>query len=343
LGEVYNALGCYFFVRSVVLDSEDIMMGVRTLAWACLPLAFCMLIEKLTTHNLFHVFGGVGDLSEVRDGHLRAQGAFRHPILAGTFGATQIPLFAVLWTQGGKWRWLAGAGCVAACVIVVAASSGGALMAMLVALIGVPLWLWRKHLRLLRRGALVGIVVMAVMMNAPIWNLFDRLSSLTGGTGWYRSYLIGQAVSHFNEWWLFGTTYTAHWVPWGDLPLPGQPNMADITNHYIMEGVKGGIWKLALFVLIIVRSYRLLGRRLQSEGQEDTGAFLAWSLGVAMFAHCLSFTSVHYFDQTILMWYWLLAGCTAVLASAQAHEPLQQPISEPGTEPDVSCALDQDS
>jgi hypothetical protein len=34
---------------------------------------------------------------------------------------------------------------------------------------------------------------------------------------------------------------------------------------------------------------------------------LIWSLGVCLFGHCVSFLSISYFDQMIVMWYWLLA------------------------------------
>ena len=36
-------------------------------------------------------------------------------------------------------------------------------------------------------------------------------------------------------------------------------------------------------------------------------AFLVWSLGACLFAHCISFFSVSYFDQIVIMYYWLLA------------------------------------
>jgi hypothetical protein len=161
-------------------------------------------------------------------------------------------------------------------------------------------------------------------MNAPVWYLFDRLSSITGGTGWYRSYLIGQAVQHFNEWWLCGTTFTAHWVPWGDLPLPGEPNMADITNHYIMEGVRGGVLRLGFFILLIVQAFRAVGRQLRAGDTEAGNAFLAWAFGVSLFGHCISFMSVHYFDQTMLVWFWVLACISASgPAATQTRDSLE--------------------
>jgi hypothetical protein len=306
LGDAYNAIAGYFFVRSVVVEYEDVWVCVRTFAWLSLPVAALMAIEKLTHQNLLYVFGGVQRLIEVREGHLRCQAAFRHPILAGTFGASLIPLLAALWLQKGRNRLLATASILASMLIVVAASSSGALMAFFVAVGSLPMWKWRGHMRLIRRGTVVAVFILALVMHAPIWYVLMRLGDVTGGTGYHRARLIDQAIAHFNEWWLCGTTYTAHWAPYGEV-LPDEPNMMDITNHYIMEGVKGGILKLVLFTIIIIQSFKSVGRQLRDHNLDPPTAFLVWALGASLFAHCLSFISITYFDQTILVYYWLLA------------------------------------
>ena len=116
-------------------------------------------------------------------------------------------------------------------------------MALIAAMVGLALWRWQRYMRLMRRGAVVAILVSTLVMKAPVWYLFARLSEFTGGTGWHRAYLIDQTIAHLNEWWLFGTTYTAHWGPAGEV-IAADPNMMDITNHYVMEGIKGGLLKL---------------------------------------------------------------------------------------------------
>ena len=217
LGEAYNAVGCYLFARCVLAEPEDAVASVRTLAWLSLPVAALMLVEKATAHNLLSVFGGVDEITPIREGHLRCQGAFRHPILAGTFGATQFPLFLALWRCWPEYRRLAIAGAICSVIITLAASSSGALMALLVAIGGLALWRWRSHMRMFRLWALLIILLLPLVMNAPVWYLFARLGDITGGTGWHRAYLIHTALLHFREWWLFGTTYTAHWGPAGEV------------------------------------------------------------------------------------------------------------------------------
>ena len=314
LGEAYNAVGSYLFVRCVIVDFEDILTSVRALAWLSLGVAVLMLVEKTTSHNHLAVFGGVSPITPVREGHLRCQGAFRHPILAGTFGATQFPLFVALWYSRPEYRRLSAAAAISSVVIALAASSSGALMAFLAGVAGLAFWPRRNQIRVLRWSAVLIILSLALVMNAPVWYLFNRLSSITGGTGWHRAYLIDMAIRHFNEWWLFGTTYTAHWGPAGETAT-GDPNMMDITNHFILQGVSGGLLKLVLFIAMIVSSFRSISQGLQAEGVSPA-TFFVWALGVALFAHCASFMSISYFDQMIIVWYWLLAvvariGCTA--------------------------------
>ncbi len=313
LGDAYNAFGCYFLMRCLLVDFEDLVTSVRTLAWLTLPVATLMLVEKSTGHNYFSVFGGVPEITVIRGDHLRCQGAFRHPILAGTFGATQIPFFIALWFYRPQQRFIALAATVSSMVIVVAASSSGALMALLASIAGMALWKWKAHMRFVRWGGVAAVLIMAMAMNAPVWYLFDRLSSITGGTGWFRSYLIDQTISHFNEWWLFGTTYTAHWAPSGEV-LPNDPNMMDITNHYIAQGVSGGLLKLVLFVAIIVASFKIISRWFKSENADSTGGILVWAAGVSLFSHSLSFVSTTYFDQIVVIWYWLLAMIASIPA-----------------------------
>lgn len=313
IGDAYNAFGCYFLMRCLLVDFEDLLTSVRTMAWLSLPVAVMMLIEKATGHNCFSVFGGVPDITIVREGHLRCQGAFRHPIMAGTFGATQFPLFVALWIYQPQYRRIAAFAIISSVIIVGTASSSGALMTLGASMCGMALWKWRAHMGLVRKGAIVVIFILSMVMNKPVWYLFDRLSGITGGTGWFRSFLIDTTIAHFNEWWLFGTTYTAHWGPAGEVSI-GDPDMMDITNYYIAQGVSGGILKLLLFLAIIIVSFKNVGRWLKFKGADSDAGILVWGAGVSLFAHCFSFVSATYFDQIVVVWYWLLAVIASIPA-----------------------------
>ena len=323
LGDAYNATFCYLLVRSVIVDFDDAVISVRCLAAVSILIAGLMLVERTTGVNELSVFGGVPELTAIRHGDLRCQGAFRHPILAGAFGAASAPLFVGLWAWDRERRLLPFLAVAASLAIVFTSSSSGALLALMAAFIGVALWPWRSGLPLMRKAGVLALLAVALVMNAPVWYLFAHASTLIGGEGWHRAWLIDQAVSHVDEWALFGTIRTAHWGPAGEV-IAADPNMMDITNHYVMEGVKGGALKLLLFIALIVTCFKRSGRYMADASAPVERKFFIWCLGVSLVTHCVAFLSVNYFDQTILVWFWLVAVVYGVTQSAAgaAPEPL---------------------
>jgi hypothetical protein len=307
-GEVYNAVGTYFLIRCWVRDLDDVIRVVRFLGLMIVPLALSMVVEKYTARNVFFIFGGVPEITAIREGQLRCQGAFRHPILAGTYAATLFPLFVGLWFQKGRNSMPAIIGCCSSIVATYTASSSGSLLALMSAVVGFALWPIRLQMRMFRWAIVMTIVALSFMMKAPVWYLFAKMSEVAGGTGWYRSFIIDQAVNHFNEWWLVGLAYTAHWAPGGQV-TPGNPGNMDIINNYVSEGLAGGIWKLGLFIAMIVVCYKIIGRWIhRRDSMPFSRRIFIWSLGVCLTAHCISFMSVVYFDQIIVMWFWILAA-----------------------------------
>jgi hypothetical protein len=167
-------------------------------------------------------------------------------------------------------------------------------------------------------------------MKAPVWYLIGRISLITGGTGWHRSEIIDTAIRHFNEWWLVGTKNTAHWMPY---VLPSYPNMADITNQFLLIGVNGGILTMVWFILLIVQCFKTIGNALRlSTLTSEKDSFFIWTLGCALIGHVVTFFSIAYFDQMIVFWY-LLIGMIATLTSlTYGVESITVQIREQGEE-----------
>jgi hypothetical protein len=310
LGTSYNAIGTYFFIRALVWDFDDIVHAVKMLGIIIIPLAVLFVMEMVTGRNLFSVFGGVSEFSEIRNGRLRCQGPFRHSILAGTFGATVMPLFVGLWFHDDRNRLLAAGAFMAATIIVIASSSSGPLLAYLMGMVGLSFWAFRSNMRAIRWGIVLLVLALHGVMKAPVWFLIARVSDFAGGGGWHRSELIDAAIRHFNEWWLIGTSYTAHWMPY---QLAIAPNMADMTNQFINEGVNGGLISLCLFIWLIVKCFKTAGNAARSESQlPNSDRFMIWSLGSGLLGHVASFFSVSYFDQIIIFWYLVIAMIAAL-------------------------------
>ena len=259
---------------------------------------------------MFFIFGGVPEFTVMRYDRFRCQGPFRHPILAGTLGATMMPIFVILLFEQGKKKFIGLISIISSIIIVVTSASSGPLLAWIGAVIALFSWPLRNKMRMVRWGILLGLITLHMIMKAPVWYLIARISEITGGTGWGRSQLIDIAISHFNEWWLIGTMKTAHWDPVGVLP---NEDMMDITNQYILEGVFGGLGRMLLFIAIIVFAFKLIGKaRTTLKNENFAIQYLPWALGAALFAHTVGFISVAYFDQLIVMWYLLLAMISAI-------------------------------
>ena len=311
LGVAYNALGIYFLIRALVWDMDDVVHAIKMLGIIIIPLAVLFAMEYMTEKNPFSVFGGVPEFTGIRNGKLRCQGPFRHPILAGTFGATAIPLFVGLWVYSTRDRLLAAGAILAATIIVFASSSSGPLMAYLASVVGLLCWRARDNMRAIRWGAVVILLALHAVMKAPVWFLISKLSEITGGTGWYRSALIDAFIHNFDEWWLIGTGYTAHWMATG---IAIDPTRADIVNQFVAQGVNGGLLGLSLFIWLIVNCFKTTGVAIRSEALDSfPEKFMIWSLGCTLLSHVVSFFSVTYFDQIIIFWYMLIGMIVALV------------------------------
>lgn len=190
--------------------------------------------------------------------------------------------------------------------------------AFVIASIALLIWPCRKMMRAIRWGMLLAVLALAAVMKAPVWFLISRLSDMTGGSGWYRSALIDAAIRHFDEWWLAGTGYTAHWMPTG---ANWDSNSADIVNEFVFQGVNGGLLAVLLFVWLIVKCFKTVGAAIRTPGYSSGRQFMIWSMGCAFVAHIASFFSVSYFDQIIIFWYLLIGMIVAVGHQARTASP----------------------
>jgi hypothetical protein len=326
VGNAYNAMGIYFLIRLLTKDASDAFTHIQFLALASIVLAIVMVPELRTGRDMFSVLGGVPIMSEVRDGRVRCQGPFRDSILSGTFAATLFPLMVGLWFQRGTNRWRAIVGILGCIFVTYASASSGPILSFLAAIVGLGMWRIRDRMRLVRRGIIVALIGLALVMKAPVWYIIDRISGLIGGSGWHRSYLIDQAVHHFSEWWLMGTSDTTQWAPAG-MVLTVNTKMMDITNEFVAQGINGGVLGLGFFIATIVCCFKIIGRAVRDQGESPIERKTIWTFGVCLLAHCSAFISVSYFDQIQVFWFWLLAVIPC-LAEKSVQSPNHDHIVE---------------
>ncbi|MBE7415681.1 MAG: hypothetical protein HS130_10815 [Deltaproteobacteria bacterium] len=301
LGISFDIIGVYFLTRFLVRSVEDILWVIKTLALAAIPVAAAMVYEMTTQRNIFSVFGGVPEYTAIREGKLRCQGAFAHPITAGSFSASLLPLFYA--ARRLKYRSvLMYAGVAATTLIKISTSSSGPALAYLAGIAGIFLWHFRSRMRQLRWFLVITLVGLHLVMKAPVWALILKVKLFGASTAYHRYHLIDQFVNRVGEWWLIGVKSTAGWGYY----------LFDVTNHFIRIAVDGGLITLALFIAILATCFQTVGRAVKSGRLAPGMDRIVWALGAALFVHIVSFFGVSYFDQIKVVLYMLLAMIAAV-------------------------------
>lgn len=306
-GRLFEALGLFAVIRGFLRGWEDVERLAALFAALCVPIAVFFLIERATGRNPFALFGGVPPITAVREGRLRCNGAFAHPILAGCFFAALAGLAGSrIWSRDG--RGLGIAGLIGALTVVLTSSSSTPWGAALAGLAGACLFPLRRSMRAVRWSALGVLVGLHLFMTMPVWHLLARIDLVGGSTGWHRYNLINQCVERWREWALLGVTSTAHWGI----------QLFDITNQYVYEAVNGGLATLVLFDATLVLAFAAAGRAWRAVEHDRGRLALAWGLGVCLWVHAVNFIGVSYFGQMQFSWY-LVLGAVASLSEAVAR------------------------
>lgn len=298
-GYVFNLLTVYILMRIWCTDLHEVTGVIVLLAFLLVPIALEMVSEKILKINQFSIFGGVPHDVAIREGKFRAQGPFRHPILAGTVGATCIPLFIGIWKRH---RTAGMVGVAAGVCMMLASASSGPVMSGLAGIGAVVMWRFRNLTKLARISAVAGYFGLALVTGEPGYYVMKRIDISGGSTGYHRARLIESSIEHLGEWWLFGTDYTRHWMATG---VSFSPNHADITNYYLVFGVTGGLVAMGLVIWLLLVAFRWVGVVYRAHFDESpSDSYLIWCLGAGMFAHATTSVSVSYFDQS-LVFFWM--------------------------------------
>lgn len=304
-GFLIDYLGAYLVVRTAIQDEADIYRTVKTLSFISVVLALAMVREQITLENIFGLLGGTALAPAIREGKVRSQGVFQHALTAGTFGATMVPLYLMLW-KNAKARVAAAIGLAACTVMTICSNSSTPLLAWVSGVAAIFLWPLRGRMRVLRQALATTLVLLHLVMKAPVWFLIARVDLTGGSSGYHRAELVDQFIRHFSEWWLIGTNNAANWG-W---------DLWDQQNQFVNVGETGGLLALILFIAMIKRAYARLGT-LRRAHENTSREWQMWFLGAALFSNLVSFFGVNYFDQLKVAWFILLAiviAATGVVA-----------------------------
>jgi hypothetical protein len=317
LGAEFEAIGAYVLFRSALRSPADLRAVLMSAAWVTLVAMPFFLVERATGKNLFSAFGGVPAETVVREGRLRCQGAIAHAILAGCFFAAFVPMWIgiAIRSKGVRATLVWGAS-VAAIVIVICSASSTPVAAIGQGIIAWLLFRVRLQLRVVWISVILMLFMLHMVMKQPVWHLIGRLDFVGGSTGYHRFLLIDESINHIADWWAFGVRSTEYW---------GE-GLGDVTNQFVLDGVRGGLGATLALVLAFVLVFGYCGRAIRASTREisRTGCAscaepremeaLAYGIGAALFVHIGIFTAVSYFGQTIAIWQFVLAAGASVAA-----------------------------
>jgi len=288
-GFLFDVIGLYWLFRQSIRSWNDIKLVALFLALSVFILTPLVAVELITGSNPFVFLGRVGTV--VREGRYRCQAAFPHSIILGLFWSTLLPIFIGL--IGTKRRRSLYAVAACACVFIICSTSSSTpLVTMLLVLLFMALFRFRCYGRLMAYLTCGMIVALHIVMNNPVWHLICRIDFVGGSTGWHRFILIDEAVKHFGDWALIGTRDIAHW----------RRGLKDITNQYVLEGVRGGFATLIIFCLLLVYAVKIPGSYSLRCAFNDR-KWLSWGICVSVLGHCISFFGVSYFGQIKMLLY----------------------------------------
>ena len=137
----------------------------------------------------------------------------------------------------------------------------------------------------------ISLLLVEVLSNRTFYHVLASYADPIGGSGWHRAKLLDVAIERFGEWWLAG--YGLQDPGWGD--AVGM-TWTDITNHYLVAGVKYGLLGVIALCGMLVVCLRMLIRFHNSTLSPMQKSWY-WAMGSIIVALIISFNAFTLFGQ----------------------------------------------
>jgi len=304
-GYLMDTWCAYLAARFIITDRTRLTSLIKCISIVLVPLAALGVIECITGWRPFAAlwpyspwFAGRGRfLLEGRWGLNRAVGPFSHAILFGGGFAMFLPLIYYLRHEKKEWHSLAYILSGVALVGALSSLSSGPWVTVLVVIFCLAMEghkVWVKRLFLF---AVISCILIAIISNRPFYHVIASAANPLGGSSWHRAKLIDLAIEHFHEWWRIG--YGDKDPGWhGALGM----TWTDITNEYILAGVRHGLLGVIALVAILTQAFHGLAETHRKVVQPVSKS-LCWAFGSMLFAVAVTWMSVSFFGQLITLFY----------------------------------------
>lgn len=316
----------YFFARVIFRSENDIraflVLMVPGFALIALAIGLEAAVGKFIVQDFFSELTGRGvDLeTKYRLGFMRAAGPFPHPILAGMFFATLLPLYLM----SGIRNWPKWFGVALSFGAFFSFSSAAFLGFFANAGLITYDWIcerlenvtWRLFLFLL------GTAVLALELgtSSGTFGLLARYAALDWTTAFYRSLIweYGSASVAANPW--FGIGYA-------DYVRPDWMPTRSVDNYWLGLAMQFGIVPPVLVALATALAVFQVAKSALSGALADRRFRRGISIAIAVFALGLISVSIWLSAQ---VWYYMLVGMAATLAhSGKAAEAPRMMMTPP--------------
>jgi hypothetical protein len=306
-GHLMDTWCAYLAARFIITDRTRLVSLIKCISIVLVPLAALGVVECVTGWRLFAPlwryspwFGAQGSgqfVSEGRFGLNRAVGPFSHSILFGGGFAMFIPLIYYLRHEKREWHSLAYILSGVALVGALSSLSSGPWVTVLVVVFCLAMEGHKKWMKPLFAFALFSCIFIAIASNRPFYHVIASQANPLGGAGWHRAKLIDLAIENFDEWWMVG---------YGDRD-PGWHSAlgmtwTDVTNEYILSGVRYGILGVLALLAVLTEAFRRLAATHKRVTQPVSKS-LCWVFGSMLFAVAVTWMSVSFFGQLMTLFY----------------------------------------
>lgn len=286
-GRILDTFLVYFVFRACLRSVEDIRLVMLTLVGSMIVLTPLVLYELLVGRNAFSIMGH--GLILIRDGRIRCMASFSHPILLGSFAASVVPLAIALLKENKvkKYRKYYILGVLCSLWVTAATVSSGPLIGLGAGLAAILAFKFRKYTGKMTLAVIALVVIIHFSMKAPVWHLVSRINLTGSSTGYHRFTLIDQTIKNFNEWALFGVKGVSHWGVWA----------GDVTSMFVEQAVTGGFPTFFFFCWALFFAMKVAWKLSMYNKHQ----WLVWGFFCTLFSHSISFISVAYFGQALML------------------------------------------
>lgn len=306
----------YFFGRFTVRSAKDLRVFLLLLAPGLALSGALIMLESISHRVIVQQFLGqltgqpFGRDSGTRLGLFRAYGIFPHPILAGMFMASFLPLYLLSGLRG----WPKYLGVFAAFASFFTLSSAALLSLTSGIALSAYNWITERIANLNWRLFIMfsALLIFAAEMGTKsgAYSLVLRFASLNSWTAYYRTLIWDQGIKNVekNPW--FGIGYREYErLAW----------MSDSVDHFwLLMAIRFGVIPPVLLAIMMVIVVIMLGARSARLPAADSRLYRAVAITIAVFG--LGTLSVALW-LSAHVWFFMVLGIGASLAGVRVMNP----------------------